>query len=192
MKTEEENNTDKKIVVIGSSSIDFTTYSQRLPAPGETIHGYKFTTSFGGKGANQCVAAAKLGAKTYMICTLGDDQWGKKYKDHLKEIGVEITYVSTASNVTTGIAQITVAENGENQIASWKRLLNRLWRPSSFVMVLKYLMLHQLGKILVISCSTVLFYVLMNLKHLYLSILLLMKRTLLRPLIHYWTMDVKQ
>ncbi|XP_053608608.1 ribokinase isoform X2 [Plodia interpunctella] len=84
--------------------------------PGETLHGTKFTTSFGGKGANQCVAAAKLGGHTYMICRVGDDQWGSKYRDHFREAGVDVTHVHITENVSTGIAQICVADNGENQI----------------------------------------------------------------------------
>ncbi|XP_061718123.1 ribokinase-like [Cydia pomonella] len=104
------------IVVIGSCSVDFTTYAPRLPMPGETLHGSKFSTSFGGKGANQCVAAAKLGGNTYMIGRAGDDQWGLKYKEHLKAEGVNVSHFFTTPNVTTGIAQISVAESGENQI----------------------------------------------------------------------------
>lgn len=110
------NNNNPKIVVIGSCSVDFTTYAPRLPNPGETLHGTKFTTSFGGKGANQCVAAAKLGGNTTMICRVGDDQWEQKYKDNLKDAGVDVSHVYTTLNTTTGIAQITVAESGENQI----------------------------------------------------------------------------
>ncbi|CAG9788054.1 unnamed protein product [Diatraea saccharalis] len=105
-----------KIVVLGSCSIDFTTYAPRLPNPGETLHGTKFNTSFGGKGANQCVAAAKLGGNTFLICRVGDDQWGQKYIENLKTAGVNVSHVYKTQNVTTGIAQITVAENGENQI----------------------------------------------------------------------------
>ncbi|CAH0726985.1 unnamed protein product, partial [Brenthis ino] len=105
-----------KIVIVGSCSVDFTVYSSRLPHPGETIHGTKFSTSYGGKGANQCVAAAKLGGHTYMISRVGDDVWGKQYKDYLKNIGVDVTYTKVTQDVTTGIAQISVAENGENQI----------------------------------------------------------------------------
>ncbi|XP_026730356.1 ribokinase-like [Trichoplusia ni] len=105
-----------KIIVIGSCSVDFTTYAPRLPSPGETLIGTKFTTSFGGKGANQCVAAAKLGGNTSMICRVGNDQWGKSYLDHLKQAGVDTTFVKLMPEVTTGIAQICVAESGENQI----------------------------------------------------------------------------
>ncbi|CAH2982810.1 unnamed protein product [Chilo suppressalis] len=105
-----------KIVVCGSCSVDFTTYAPRLPNHGETLHGTKFVTSFGGKGANQCIAAARLGGNTYMISRVGDDQWGQKYKDNLKTAGVDVTHVYNTHNVTTGIAQITVAESGQNQI----------------------------------------------------------------------------
>lgn len=105
-----------QIVVIGSCGVDFTTYAPRLPKPGETLIGNKFTTSYGGKGANQCVAAAKLGGKTSMICRLGNDQWGDKYRDNLEQVGVDTTHVKITPNVTTGIAQISVAESGENQI----------------------------------------------------------------------------
>ncbi|XP_047028046.1 ribokinase-like isoform X1 [Helicoverpa zea] len=105
-----------KIVVIGSCSVDFTTYAPRLPNPGETLIGTKFTTSYGGKGANQCVAAAKLGGNSFMICRLGLDQWGEKYKKNFDQLGVDTTYVALTPDVTTGIAQISVADNGENQI----------------------------------------------------------------------------
>ncbi|GBP34905.1 Ribokinase [Eumeta japonica] len=104
------------IAVIGSCSVDFCTYSPKLPSPGETVIGVKFTTSYGGKGANQCVAAAKLGGKSHMICRLGDDQWGHQYKKHFQENGVDIQNVHIMSNVATGIAQIAVSEKGENQI----------------------------------------------------------------------------
>ncbi|XP_034832520.1 ribokinase-like isoform X1 [Maniola hyperantus] len=105
-----------RILVIGSCSIDFTTYSPRLPIPGETLIGNKFTTSFGGKGANQSVAAAKTGGNVQIICRVGDDQWGEKYKEHLRTVGVDVTYAQVAKGTTTGIAQISVADNGENQI----------------------------------------------------------------------------
>ncbi|XP_026493862.2 ribokinase [Vanessa tameamea] len=106
----------QKIVVLGSCSVDFTTFCPRLPMPGETLHGTKFMTSYGGKGANQCVAAAKLGGNTVMISRVGDDQWGKQYKEHLSSLGVDVSHTHVTQNVTTGIAQISVAENGENQI----------------------------------------------------------------------------
>ncbi|XP_047508225.1 ribokinase-like [Pieris napi] len=105
-----------KIVVVGSCSVDFTTYAPRLPLPGETLHGTKFTTSFGGKGANQCVAAAKLGGKAYMIARVGDDYWGKQYIDNLTKFGINAQHTKITKGITTGIAQISVSANGENQI----------------------------------------------------------------------------
>ncbi|XP_030023563.2 ribokinase [Manduca sexta] len=116
MQSQLAKSTSSKIVVIGSCSVDFTAYAPRLAKPGETLHGYKFITSYGGKGANQCVAAAKLGGNAYMICRVGDDQWGQQYKQYLKELGVDVSHTNITPNVTTGIAQISVADNGENQI----------------------------------------------------------------------------
>lgn len=87
----------------------------RLPKPGETLHGTKFATGFGGKGANQCVAAAKLGAKTAMVARLGSDTWGQNYLQNLRTQGVDTSGVKSVDD-TTGIAQILVSETGENQI----------------------------------------------------------------------------
>ncbi|KAJ0176154.1 hypothetical protein K1T71_008328 [Dendrolimus kikuchii] len=105
-----------KIVILGSCCVDFATYAPRLPKPGETLIGNKFTTSFGGKGANQCVAASRLGGNTFMICRIGDDESGIKYKDHLRDEGVDVTHVWITPGISTGVALIAVADNGENQI----------------------------------------------------------------------------
>nr|CAD7598698.1 unnamed protein product [Timema genevievae] len=91
-------------------------YSHRLPLPGETLHGTKFVMGFGGKGANQCVAAAKLGAATTMVAKLGDDVFGRDYLETLKKNGVNTDYVRISKTSATGMAQITVADSGENQI----------------------------------------------------------------------------
>ncbi|CAG9863088.1 unnamed protein product [Phyllotreta striolata] len=104
------------IVVVGSCMVDFVSYATRLPKPGETIHGKEFVTNFGGKGANQCVAAAKLGGKTFLITRVGDDIWGPKYIANLKAQNVNTAFVRSTENSSTGIAQITVADSGENQI----------------------------------------------------------------------------
>lgn len=105
-----------EIVVVGSCMIDFTSYSKSLPKPGETLHGTKFVTNFGGKGANQCVASAKLGACTALVAKVGEDEWGEKYINSLKNYGIDTKYVSKVQNQSSGIAQINVAENGNNQI----------------------------------------------------------------------------
>nr|CAD7411420.1 unnamed protein product [Timema poppensis] len=107
---------NSRIVVVGSCNIDLSVYSHRLPLPGETLHGTKFVMGFGGKGANQCVAAAKLGAATTMVTKLGDDVFGRDYLETLRKNGVNTDYVRISKTSATGMAQITVADNGENQI----------------------------------------------------------------------------
>ncbi|CAH1401920.1 unnamed protein product [Nezara viridula] len=104
------------IVVFGSCMVDLTCYCPRLPLPGETIHGTDFRLGNGGKGANQCVAATKLGGSTALIARLGNDSFGLKYKTHLTSMGINTEHVTLTDDVTCGMAQITVAENGENAI----------------------------------------------------------------------------
>lgn len=83
---------------------------------GETLHGTRFETGFGGKGANQCVAAARLGSRTAIIGKLGNDSWGNDYHHALRSEGVNLEHVEILDGQTTGIAQINVADNGDNQI----------------------------------------------------------------------------
>ncbi|KAI4456631.1 sugar kinase [Holotrichia oblita] len=104
------------IVIVGSCMMDFVCYSPRLPHEGETLHGYKFVTNFGGKGANQCVAAHKLGGSTTMIARVGDDLWGDKYISNFKDLGINHVYVRKTPGISSGIAQISVADSGANQI----------------------------------------------------------------------------
>lgn len=91
-------------------------YVPRLPKVGETLHGTEFVTGYGGKGANQCVAAARLGSRTAMIGKLGNDSWGKNYFNALQSEGVNVDHVCKLDGKSTGIAQINVANNGDNQI----------------------------------------------------------------------------
>lgn len=105
-----------EVVVVGSCMIDFVGYAPRLPNPGETIHGTEFVTNFGGKGANQCVAAAKLGLSTTLVARVGNDSWGDKYLSNLMKNEVDTSYVFKTQGESTGIAQICVADSGENQI----------------------------------------------------------------------------
>ncbi|XP_037085182.1 ribokinase-like isoform X2 [Pollicipes pollicipes] len=104
------------IIVIGSCMTDQICYTSRLPKPGETIHGTKFSMSFGGKGANQCVMAAKLGAKTAMVAKLGEDTFGRLYLDNLLRCGVDVGHTTTSGAAATGVAQICVDEAGMNSI----------------------------------------------------------------------------
>ncbi|KAJ9597603.1 hypothetical protein L9F63_011548, partial [Diploptera punctata] len=106
----------KKIVVVGSCNVDLQCFTQRLPKPGETLHGKQFMKGCGGKGANQCVAAAKLGASTAMIARVGDDSFGQDFIKAFKSYNVNTDLVKISKNVSTGMAQITVSDNGENTI----------------------------------------------------------------------------
>jgi len=103
------------IIVFGSAIIDMICYAPRLPKAGETLHGDKFATGFGGKGANQCIAAARLGAKCTLVAKLGNDTWGEKYLNNLKKHEINVDYIKMVED-NTGIAQITVANSGENHI----------------------------------------------------------------------------
>ncbi len=94
----------------------FFSYVPQLPKPGETIHGSKFTTGFGGKGANQCVMAAKMGAKTAMVAKVGDDTFGHETVKNFKNSNVNTDYVGVTSEAATGAAPITVNQEGENSI----------------------------------------------------------------------------
>lgn len=104
------------IVVVGSCMIDFTCYSSRLPKPGETIRGNKFQIKYGGKGANQCMAAAKLGASTALVASLGSDSFAQDYLEILKKENVNVSHIQIQKDKQSGIAHITVADNGENCI----------------------------------------------------------------------------
>ncbi|KAK9305986.1 hypothetical protein QLX08_003216 [Tetragonisca angustula] len=104
-----------KIVTVGSCMIDFTCFSPRLPKSGETIIGNRYEIKYGGKGANQCIAASKLGAATAIIASLGSDIYGQEYLKIFKEENID-AYIQIQPNQHSGIAHITVAENGENSI----------------------------------------------------------------------------
>ncbi|XP_014270704.1 ribokinase isoform X2 [Halyomorpha halys] len=127
------------IVVFGSCMVDLTCYCPRLPLPGETIHGTDFRLGNGGKGANQCVAATKLGGSTALIARLGNDSFGQKYKAHLTSMGINTQHVTLTDDITCGMAQITVSENGENAIvivagANKKLSLDDAKRAENFLM----------------------------------------------------------
>ncbi len=96
--------------------MDLVTRVARLPKPGETLMGSAFFTTAGGKGANQAVAAAKLGAAVKMIGRVGDDGWGTELIAGLAAVGVETDGIAIEPGVHSGVAVITVAESGENQI----------------------------------------------------------------------------
>lgn len=103
------------IGVIGSISTDFVVTTNRVPKQGETVYGQAFETTFGGKGANQAVAAARLGGQVQMFGCVGGDQFGQETKANLARNGVDVTAVKTIADTTTGSAHITVFE-GDNAI----------------------------------------------------------------------------
>jgi ribokinase len=105
----------KPILVVGSINMDLVASAERIPAPGETIHGTGFETHPGGKGANQAVAVARLGYPVAMIGRVGSDGFGEQLRDQLASAGVDTQAVGTAEGAS-GVALITVAANGENSI----------------------------------------------------------------------------
>ena len=104
------------ILVIGSSNTDMVVKADRLPLPGETVLGGKFIMAAGGKGANQAVAAARLGADVVFIVKVGDDLFGKQAIENFKADGIVTDYVITDPVNPSGVALITVDENAENCI----------------------------------------------------------------------------
>jgi len=104
------------ILVVGSCNMDLISYVERIPEPGETVEGYRYETGFGGKGANQCIAAAKLGANTCMVARVGADSNGKAYIDNFKNNNVNTDFVLTTESSFTGVAPITVGADGSNSI----------------------------------------------------------------------------
>jgi ribokinase len=105
------------IFVVGSSNTDMVVKSAKLPASGETVIGGEFLMNPGGKGANQAVAAAKLGAKVTFLCKLGDDIFGRQALEGFKSEGINVEFVLTDASQPSGVALILVDEKGENSIA---------------------------------------------------------------------------
>ena len=105
-----------RIGVVGSSNVDVVTYVERMPAWGETIAAPRFEMSFGGKGANQAVAAAKLGAEVVMVSKVGDDMFGEGVLRNFAALGVDTKHVARVANQSTGTATILVNQAGENFI----------------------------------------------------------------------------
>ena len=107
---------NRDIIVLGSMNVDFVVRVKRRPAVGETIQGSEFSIFPGGKGANQAVAAAKLGGNVAMAGRIGDDVFSKVVLDSLAAAGVGGELIVTTPNVPTGSAFITVDDTGDNSI----------------------------------------------------------------------------
>lgn len=104
------------IIVFGSINIDLIARTPRLPIPGETVIGREFLTAAGGKGANQAVAAARLGSATEMVGRVGGDSFGQEALASLQAAGVKTSGVSVEPTVSTGVALIAVEDTGQNYI----------------------------------------------------------------------------
>jgi ribokinase len=105
-----------KIAVVGSSNMDLVVKSKRIPVTGETILGGDFIMVPGGKGANQAVAAAKLGAQVFFIAKLGNDIFGLQSLNNFRKEGVNTRYVLQTQDAPSGVALIMVDEDGNNVI----------------------------------------------------------------------------
>jgi ribokinase len=104
------------VVVVGSVNADLVIRTPRLPVRGETVIGGTFHTACGGKGANQAAAAARLGARTWLVGLTGDDDFGRQAREDLRDAGVDLSELGTGSS-QTGVALIVVDDRGENLIA---------------------------------------------------------------------------
>jgi len=104
------------IAVVGSANVDLTTFNDVFPRPGETIFGKKFDLGFGGKGANQAVAARLCGANVGMIAKVGSDLFGPATIKNFESQGIDATHVGIAKGVSSGVAPIFVDPSGQNRI----------------------------------------------------------------------------
>ncbi len=104
------------VVVIGSINVDLVVAADRLPEPGETVLGGRFSVHEGGKGANQAVAAARAGARVTMIGAVGTDAYGARSVMALEAEGIDVSRVRHVETDQTGVAIIAVGPRGENQI----------------------------------------------------------------------------
>jgi len=105
-----------RIAVVGSANIDLTTFTDQFPKPGETIFGQKFDLGFGGKGANQAVAARLCGAEVFMVARVGSDLFGPATIENFKKLGIDAAHVTQVTGFSSGVAPIFVEPNGQNRI----------------------------------------------------------------------------
>lgn len=105
-----------KIAVIGSTMMDIVSYMDRMPEGGETRRVEGFHIASGGKGANQAIAAAKLGADVVMMTSVGDDMFGEQSRKNFQNHHIDMSLVKTAKDTSNGIATIVVERSGQNRI----------------------------------------------------------------------------
>jgi len=105
-----------RVVVVGSCNVDLTTFTDRIPNPGETMFGTGFDLGFGGKGANQAVAARRCGADVAMVARVGRDLFGQATLDNFARLGIDAAHVQIVEGVSSGVAPIFVDPTGQNRI----------------------------------------------------------------------------
>jgi len=115
-----------RVVVVGSANVDLTTFTDRIPRPGETIFGREFHLGFGGKGANQAVAARLCGAEVSMVARVGDDLFGAATLQNFASYGIDTRRVLLTAGVSSGVAPIFVDSSGQNRILVVKGANDRL------------------------------------------------------------------
>lgn len=112
----QKNKEKKQIVVVGSANMDMVISAEHFPSPGETLAGYGFMTNHGGKGANQAVAAARLGADVAFIGKVGNDDFGRATTEMMRKENIDVRALTVAEDAPTGVALITTVPSGENTI----------------------------------------------------------------------------
>jgi len=115
-----------RIAVIGSANTDLTTFTDVFPRPGETLFGKNFAMGFGGKGANQAVAARLCGAEVLMVAKVGGDLFGRATIENFASFGIDTTHVRVIDDAPTGVAPIFVGPDGQNRIIVVKGANDRL------------------------------------------------------------------
>jgi ribokinase len=105
-----------RIAVVGSVNTDLVTFADRFPRPGETLFGQNFDLGFGGKGANQAVAARLCGAEVLMVAKVGKDLFGEATIRNFNRFGIDTTHVGIVEDAPTGVAPIFVEPDGQNRI----------------------------------------------------------------------------
>jgi len=115
-----------RISVVGSANVDMTIFTDAFPRPGETIFGKRFELGYGGKGANQAVAAHRCGASASMVAKVGNDLFGPATIKNFESQGVDTSHVLIAEGVSSGVAPIFVDSSGQNRIVVIKGANERL------------------------------------------------------------------
>jgi ribokinase len=118
--------TSPRIAVVGSANIDLVTFADAFPQPGQTIFGQHFDLGFGGKGANQAVAARLCGAQVSMVARVGSDLFGPATITNFESLGIDASHVRRLDGVASGVAPIFVEPSGQNRIIVVKGANDRL------------------------------------------------------------------